>query len=64
MRLQTLKLLSDLLLENDGGLEARHDVQQQTTGGCSEARFSARHDVRVQQLEKYTQYEIKAPLLQ
>lgn len=40
-----------LLLEDDGGLQARHDVLKQTTGGRVEAQLSAGHYIRIQQLQ-------------
>lgn len=40
-----------LLLEDGGRLQARHDVLKQTTGGRVELQLSARHDIRVHQLE-------------
>lgn len=53
-----------LLFEEDGGLQARHDVQDQTTGCSVEARLSAVHDVHVQQLQTSHLDQIKLKQLE
>ncbi len=56
-----LSLWSYLLLEDDGRLQTRHDVLQQTTGGRVEVQLSAGHYIRVQQLENKHRKWIKTP---